>query len=119
MHLPFSEAEHRFGFRILESGGQTSIAMLAPGSPAEASGLMVGDHIIACNDRKLGNNWALLTDKHSEISIYVFSKERLKTIALKSTDEKYFSGRNITIDNSASDEQKQAFRNWSKNESQN
>jgi predicted metalloprotease with PDZ domain len=119
MHLPFSEAEHRFGFRILESGGQTSIAMLAPESPAEASGLLVGDQIIACNDRKLGNNWALLTDKHSEISIYVFSKERLKTIALKSTDEKYFSGRNISIDNSASDEQKQAFRNWSKNESQN
>ena len=59
------------------------------------------------------------TDKLSEISLHVFSKERLKTIALKSTDEKYFSGRNITIDNSASDEQKQAFRNWSKNESQN
>jgi len=119
MHLPFTEAEHRFGFRILESAGQTTIAMLAPGSPAEASGLMVGDQIIACNGRKLGNNWALLTDKLSEISLHVFSKERLKTIALKSTDEQYFSGRNISIDNSASDEQKQAFRNWSKQETSN
>jgi predicted metalloprotease with PDZ domain len=119
MHLPFSEAEHRFGFRIQESEGKTTIAMLAPDSPAEKSGLLVGDHVIACNDRKLVNNWALLTDKQSEIFLHVFSKERLKTIALKSSDEKYFSSRNITIDTSANNEQKQAFRNWSKQETSN
>jgi predicted metalloprotease with PDZ domain len=116
MHLPFSEAEHRFGFRIQESSGLTTIAMLAPGSPAEASGLMVGDQIIACYNRKIANNWTLLTDKQTEISLHVFSKERLKTIALKSTDETYFSSRNITNDTSANNEQKQAFRNWSKQE---
>jgi predicted metalloprotease with PDZ domain len=119
MHLPFSEAEHRFGFRILESAGQTTIAMLAPDSPAEASGLLVGDQIIACNDRKFANNWTLLTDKQTEISLHLFSKERLKKVDLKSTDEKYFSSRNITIDSSANNEQKQAFRNWSKQESSN
>jgi predicted metalloprotease with PDZ domain len=93
--------------------------MLAPDSPAEASGLLVGDQIIACNDRKLANNWALLTDKQTEISLHVFSKERLKMIVLKSMDEKYFSSRNITIDSSANNEQKQAFRNWSKQEPSN
>ena len=116
MHLPFSEAEHRFGFRIQESAGQTTIAMFAPDSPAEKSGLLVGDQIIACNERKILNNWTLLTDKHAEISLHVFSKERLKTIALKSTDEKYFSSRTISFDKIASIEQKQAYRNWAKNE---
>jgi predicted metalloprotease with PDZ domain len=119
MHLPFSEAEHRFGFRIQESAGQTTIAMLAPDSPAEKSGLLVGDHVIACNYRKLGNNWTLLTDNLTDITLHVFSKERLKKVDLKATNEKYFSSRYITIDTSVSDEQKQAFRNWSKEETSN
>ena len=119
MHLPFSEAEHRFGFRIQESDGKTTIAMLAPNSPAEKSGLLVGDQIIACNNRKLSNNWNLITDKQTDISLHVFSKERLKNVELKATDEKYFSSRNITIDYSTSNEQKRAFRNWSKHEIEN
>jgi predicted metalloprotease with PDZ domain len=64
--------------------------MLAPDSPAEASGLLVGDQIIACNDRKFANNWTLLTDKQTEISLHLFSKERLKKVDLKSTTEQYF-----------------------------
>jgi predicted metalloprotease with PDZ domain len=112
--LPFTVAEHRFGFRIQESAGQTSILMMAPGSVAEQSGMMAGDQIIAVNGQRLANNWGLLSNESESLTLTFFSRERLKTIELKADKGNWFASRMVKMNPAASDAQKQAYRNWSK-----
>ena len=115
-HFPFSEAEHRFGFRIQETGGIITILLLAPGSPAEASGMLVGDQLIACNTRRISQNWPLLSNEKDQMELHLFSKERMKTITLKSTDARWFSSRIISFTADPTPEQKNAYQHWSKQE---
>ena len=112
MSFPLSEAEHRFGIKLQETAGQLSITMLAPGSPAEKAGLMAGDVLLACNGRKIAQNWSLLTDAQKSIQLHVFSKERLVQVDLAGDDLKWFVSRTVSMNPDASPVQRQAYQKW-------
>ncbi len=114
MQFPFSDAEHRFGFKILENAGQTSIALLAPGSPAEQSGLMVGDIVLACDNRRVNQNWSIVSSNKERLMIHVFSREQLKVVELESSGKNWFVSREIEFDSAASENQKSNYKKWAK-----
>ncbi|MDP3556216.1 MAG: PDZ domain-containing protein [Bacteroidota bacterium] len=78
--------ENRYGFKIMDSGLNSKVTLVAPYSPAWKGGLFTGDEIIAVNGIALKNNfnnWLSYFDDAEEIILTVNSAEQLKTIPLR------------------------------------
>ena len=109
---PWSEAEHAFGLLLSESGGNTNIASLAPGSPAENAGLSIGDVLVACDHQRIRSDFSFLASSKDKITLHVFHNEVLEEFKLIRDGKTYFSGRKVSINTSASTEQQEAWRKW-------
>lgn len=112
--LDFSAVEHAFGLRLNVNGAQAEVVLVAPASPAEEAGLSTGDILIALD----GIRWDLALmpqflpeEKHK---ITFFRSGYLKMTELQCNSEKYFRSASVCLLENATDEQKQAFKAWSK-----
>jgi len=111
-HLPLSKPEHEYGFTLSENGGFTTVSLVAPGSPAENAGIMIGDQLLACNGVRLRSNFQLLTENKNTNNITLFSHEKLKNVVLTTDSQLYFTSRVVQLSNSMSKSQKTAFDSW-------
>lgn len=79
--------ENNFGFKTIDSGNNSKVALVAPYSPAWKAGLFNGDEILAVNNMVLKCNldhWLKYFLAETEIHLTVNSGEQLKTIVLQS-----------------------------------
>lgn len=109
--------EHLYGFKVIDNGNFSKVALVLPYSPAWKAGLFAGDEIMAINGLMLKNNinhWIHYFTAEKEITLTVNSNEQLKTILLEK-DKKgntYFFNPILTkkADNTASE----TFDIWKK-----
>lgn len=109
--------EQHFGFKILETGMQTKVGLVAPYSPSWKAGLFANDEIIAVNGMAVRNNlnhWLTYFLDSEEISLTVISGEQLRQMILKKDPKgnKYFSSPSLKMTEKPSESQKQAFESW-------
>jgi predicted metalloprotease with PDZ domain len=109
---PFSAIEHAFGFTLAETAGYTTITLIAPNSPAEQAGLMIGDQLIGCNGIRIRANFNRLAENEKTVTIQLFSKERFKEVVLSGNSTTYFTGRAIEKSRSTTPKQVAAFQKW-------
>jgi predicted metalloprotease with PDZ domain len=106
----FSEFEHRFGLLIQLVADGLMIKNVAPESPAYFAQLIPGDKILSINGVK---NFDLSTSiQHSECLIE--RNNRIFGVNLKSLSAVFFDGYEITKNNAATPEMKEAFTLWTK-----
>jgi predicted metalloprotease with PDZ domain len=111
-HRPFSAVEHAFGFTLTETAGFTTILLIAPDSPAELAGLMIGDQMVGCNGIRIRANFNQLAENEQSLTIQLFSKERFKEVILTRNSATYFSGRIVEQKQQITPKQLAAFNNW-------
>jgi predicted metalloprotease with PDZ domain len=110
-YKPFTNIEHAFGFRVKDGSANTEITLVAPGSPAEAAGLSVGNQLVAINNRRYDSD---LYGDESEVFIQLFSNEELKEITMQNSGDLWFGSRRLILLQDVSLEQKASFKAWSK-----
>jgi predicted metalloprotease with PDZ domain len=83
-----------FGFKVIDGLQGKKISLMAPGSPAYQSGLMIGDEIIAVNDKYSKNElkeWMSYFFKNGKkISLTVLRQNKLIDVTIIANEEKYF-----------------------------
>lgn len=109
-----SKLEHQAGLKLKLTENGAEVLLIAPNSPAEASGIMTGDELISINSIKF--NLAFRKDLlfNDAIEIHAFSQSRLKTFHLSIKKPEFFISRELAFDSEATDRQKQAYKQWSK-----
>ncbi|MFC6996144.1 M61 family metallopeptidase [Rufibacter roseus] len=114
--LPATAAhESLFGFRLsAASTASPTVGYISPNSPAAAV-LSVEDELIALNGRKLENNNlpGLLSDK-KEVEITLFRQRKLHTVKLVTNGPLHLPQYRVSKTTSATEEQKQNFKLWLK-----
>lgn len=115
VHLPYNKLEHKAGMLLIEMNGFTTLQNIAPHAPAEVSGLMIGDQIIAFNSLKVKNNLLALWNEAEEFEVEVYTKSgRTKTVKIKLGTENYFEGRKVALLEQATETQQTNWVAWSK-----
>lgn len=116
LHFDNSEKawEKQFGFKVKEENNTFKVAQIAPGSPAERSGLSVEDELVALNGVKLTKNLADLFDYHygQTIQLTIFRNNHLQQIHLKANGKQFFPDVKLAKQKDPSEDQKQNFEAW-------
>jgi predicted metalloprotease with PDZ domain len=104
--------EHLFGFQLVEGGSGYSLGLIAPDSPAEKAGLRMGDILVAVEGIKTAKNLTAQIGNKTEITMHIFSAEKLREVKLHAGSERYFESRKITIDSDAPETAVKARKSW-------
>jgi predicted metalloprotease with PDZ domain len=100
---------------LAEVAGFTTIQNIAPNSPAEIAGLMIGDQIIAFNTLKVKTNLLALWNETEQFELEVYTKSgRTYKAALKIGNDTFFEGRKVAIKETINEEQEKNWLAWSK-----
>jgi len=114
-HSPFNKLEHKTGMLLSEVAGFTTIQNIAPNSPAELAGLMIGDQIIAFNSLKVKNNLQALWNEAEQFELEVYSKSgRTYKAELKIGNDTFFEGRKVALKEIINEVQEKNWIAWSK-----
>ncbi|MFD3003978.1 M61 family metallopeptidase [Pontibacter toksunensis] len=107
--------EGRYGFKI--SSDQTvKVTAVAPDAPASHV-LSIEDELVALNGRKLENNLQQLLSLQPEVvELTLFREKQLRVVQLKLDGKSYYSKFTIEKRKDATEEQKQNFKLWLKQE---
>ncbi len=107
--------ERYWGMKVSEEASRYKVTSIAPGSPAEQSGLCVGDEIVTINGHILKANfhdWCTFYEKE-EVSLIVLSDQMRREIKIGiAEDKEFFQSFHLTKTRSAHLEQKAAYRFW-------
>lgn len=108
--------EKNYGFKSVFEYGKVSVSAIAPESPAEKAGLVIGDELIAVSNCKIENNLIDLIDYHrdEDFSISVFRNGILNKIKFKTETKDYYAHYIIVRLDKPSNEQIVNFEKWSK-----
>ena len=109
--------EKQFGLKVQDEASCPKVSQVAPGSPAEAAGLMVKDELIAVNGLKIDGNLAdLFAYYHTDtIELTLFRKNILKHLHLASNGRTFFQDAYMELQSSPSKDQEANFAFWSHN----
>ncbi|QCR24389.1 M61 family metallopeptidase [Pontibacter sp. SGAir0037] len=110
--------EQLYGFKTIADAQATKVTAIAPQSPASAY-LSIDDELIALNSRKLEQNLQpLLADADSTkpVTLTLFRDKKLREVQLQAQQASYYSKYTIEKRNDASDQEKQNFKQWLKQE---
>ena len=105
--FPEKPEERDFGLRILTHQGRYIIDEIAKGSNAEQV-LSRGDEVIKLDEKDFDGNWPDLETVTLSINRY----GRKLSLSLEKESVQYFAGRQVSLDEKASEEAKQRFRKW-------
>jgi len=109
-------SERDFGFRSTESGHFRKLSHIAPGSPADAAQLELGDEVVAVNGFSLKNDmneWLHYFINEHHIELLVSSAGKMKTLGLtKQQETSYFDVVKIVRLKNATTAQSRAFQAW-------
>lgn len=109
--------ENNYGFKAVDNGFFSKVALVAPYSPAWKAGLFAGDEIMAVNTMVVKNNmnqWLNYFAEQGEVKLTVNSNEQIKIITLQK-DKKgttYFSNLKLNASAKAKAEENAAFDLW-------
>ncbi|MBC5994675.1 M61 family metallopeptidase [Pontibacter cellulosilyticus] len=107
--------EGNYGFKVT-SEGAAKVTAVAPGSPASGV-LSIDDELVALNGRKIENNLQhLLALQPQQIELTLFREKQLRSIKLGADSNSYYSKYTVEKRADATDEQKQNFKAWLKQE---
>jgi predicted metalloprotease with PDZ domain len=114
-HKPSSVySEARMGLKFTENGSANVRAMY-PGGPAELSGLMLNDAIVAANGCAVNNDldkWLKhFDDDHKEL--LVERAGRILTITLPEVNRNFYMKYSVVKKETLSNQQQRAFEKWS------
>lgn len=119
--------EERFGFKINAEGVVLKVSAIAPGSPADKSGLSKDDEVICVNDFKVENNLDDLIrfaiDKQLKIAplslgegqgvrLDVFTQKKKRVLNIQATEETFYNRYKIELIKDATNKQQENFRDW-------
>ncbi len=105
--------ESGFGFKVTEEGAYYKISTIAPGSPAERSGLSVNDKIIAVNGMEVNHNFNELVGYHQKKGMLTFFRSgKLREVEINPDETTYYGTWNIVADEHAGEDQKQFYKSW-------
>jgi len=112
-----NHCEHYYGFKVIDNGFFSKVALVAPYSPAWKAGLFQGDEIIAVNGQMLKNNlnqWLNYFKDEEIINLSVNKAESLQTLILKkdAKNQTYFFNPILKISEKVSAEQNANFNAW-------
>jgi predicted metalloprotease with PDZ domain len=110
-----SAPEHLFGFQLVEASTGYSLGLIAPNSPAEKAGLRMGDILVAVEGIKAVKNLTAQIGNKTEITMHIFSAEKLREVKLQAGSERYFESRKITIMSDAPETAVNARKSWAVN----
>ncbi len=107
------------GFKLDIDNPKPIVRIIAPESPAEAAGLMIGDEIIAVNGIRVMNDFTALckANYNKAITLSVFSQSRLKTFEIKETKTRFYSRYSVVPAMNANKQQLTSFARWAKSSS--
>ncbi|MEJ8804512.1 M61 family metallopeptidase [Pontibacter sp. H249] len=107
--------EGKYGFKVT-SEGTAKVTAVAPDSPV-SSILSIDDELIALNGRKIDNNLQhLLALQPQKVELMLFRERQLRSINLQPDGNLYYSKYTIEKLADATEEQKQSFKLWLKQE---
>jgi predicted metalloprotease with PDZ domain len=114
-HQPYTDAEHIWGFTLIEQVTNWQVGLVAPGSPAENAGLSKGDVLLAAQGVRLNKQAAKQLMNHESLDLHLFRFEQLKTIRLCSDGKRYFESRKVILQSNADPKQLNARKKWAVN----
>jgi predicted metalloprotease with PDZ domain len=107
--------ERHWGLKVLEEGARYKVTSIAPGSPAEGSGICVGDEIVTVNGHILKANfhdWCAYYEGE-DIYLIVLSDQIRREVKISPMPGKeFFPLYHMTKTRSANLEQQAAYRIW-------
>ncbi|GAB3534189.1 PDZ domain-containing protein [Pontibacter brevis] len=107
--------EGRYGFKV-SSDQVVKVTAIAPDAPASKV-LSIEDELIALNGRKLENNLQqLLSLQPDAVELTLFREKQLRVVQLEPDGKSYYSKFTIEKRADATEEQKQNFKLWLKQE---
>ncbi|MDX5417583.1 MAG: M61 family peptidase [Hymenobacteraceae bacterium] len=107
--------ESELGFRVT-SDPSPKITAIAPGSPASEL-LSIDDELVALNGRKLESNLQqLLAMQPEEVELTLFREKQLCVVRLEPNGESYYSKYTVQKRQDATEQEKQNFKLWLKQE---
>jgi predicted metalloprotease with PDZ domain len=112
---PYSEAEHIWGFKLIEQGANWQVGLIAPHSPAEKAGLCTGDTLLAAQGIRLNKQAAKQLLVKDELELHLFRSEKLRTLRLSSDGNRYFESRKVSLKPNADQKQLDARKKWAVN----
>jgi predicted metalloprotease with PDZ domain len=108
--------ESEFGFKTVDNGSFSKIALVAPYSPAWKAGLFLNDEIIAVNKMVVRNNLNALIayNKGEAIELTVISNEQLKVLFVEpdSKNRNWFFKSKVIHQEQSSSRQKSNYEAW-------
>ncbi|MBL7923549.1 MAG: M61 family metallopeptidase [Bacteroidia bacterium] len=105
--------EQYFGFRVVYEAGSCNVAGVLPGSPAEVSGLVKDDEMVACNGWKVESNLSELIALDTErCHLSVFSQKRMKNLVLEKSEKRWFDTVSLSRIGDAGAFANEAFSQW-------
>lgn len=111
--------ERYWGLKVTEEASRYKVTSIAPGSPAEASGICVNDEIVTVNGHILKGNfhdWCAYYE-NDEVSLIVLSDQVRREVKIATMPGKeFFPNYHMTKTRSAHLEQQAAYRIWSNRE---
>ena len=110
-------SENDYGFRVESDATATRVIRIAPGSPAEESGLAIDDVIVSVNEVAVENNLEeLLVHFHAAVvTLHVCTPmKKIKKISLELSNEKYFQRYRLVKTENPTTTQQKAFNEWMK-----
>lgn len=108
--------ERAFGFKAVQEGSVLKVSSILPGSPAEKSGLAIGDEIIHVNNIKvesdLKDRVSYALQGQTSLVLGVFSRRQFKILKLRKTEKMFYSRYSITLQADMNKEQKARLQDW-------
>ncbi|MFN5317511.1 MAG: M61 family metallopeptidase [Bacteroidia bacterium] len=114
-HQPYSEAEHIWGFTLIEQGSNWQVGLVAPESPAEKAGLSKGDVLLAAQGVRLNKQAAKQLFVNDNLDLHFFRSEQLKHVRLTADGNYYFESRKVSLSSNADQNQLNALKKWAVN----
>ncbi|MBD1398511.1 M61 family metallopeptidase [Pontibacter sp. JH31] len=111
-------SERLFGFKIIADAQTAKVTAIAPNSPASVA-LSTEDELIAVNGRKIEQNLQPLLldiDLSQGIELALFRNKQLRHVQLQPSPQTYYTRYSIAKRTNASDNEKQNFKLWLKQE---
>lgn len=113
-----SMAARHYGFKIKTEGNTQTVAVIAPGSPAENAGIMLNDEIRAINGMRVSNDlehWLHYFGDEDRIELTLSNISGIRRVFLIKLNRTFYPSYVVLKKDNATSAERMAFEKWSGN----